>query len=77
MIAGSPIQIVTWMPDVAAGALAIAFGNWQQTYTIVTRKATTMTADPYSAGFCMLYRFEARVGGGVLCPNSARLLRIR
>jgi len=24
-----------------------------------------------------LYKFEARIGGGVVCPGAARLLRIR
>jgi HK97 family phage major capsid protein len=77
LIAGSPIQIVSQMPDVAPGALPIAFGNWAETYVVVTRRATTIQADPYSAGFCTLFKFDARIGGGVLCPNSARLLRIR
>lgn len=54
-----------------------AFGNWQKTYTIVYRKAVTVMVDPYSAGFCTLFKAEARVGGGVTCPNAARLLRVR
>lgn len=74
---GSPIQIVSQMPDVAPGATPVAFGNWKRVYMIVWRKAITMQQDPYSAGFCVLYKFEARVGGGILCPNAARLLRIR
>jgi HK97 family phage major capsid protein len=77
MLAGSPINIVTWMPDVASTATPIAFGNWRETYMVVTRQATTMRPDPYSAGFCTLFRFESRVGGAVLCGNAARLLRIR
>jgi len=74
--AGSPINIVTQMPDVAAGATPVAFGNWKRAYTIVTRKLPTMQIDPYSAGFCRLFKFEARIGGAPLCPNAARLLRI-
>jgi HK97 family phage major capsid protein len=74
---GSPINIVSQMPDVAPGSTPIAFGDWRRTYMIVWRKAVTMQQDPYSAGYCVLYKFEARVGGGVLCPNAARLLRIR
>jgi HK97 family phage major capsid protein len=75
--AGFPVHIVTWMPDVQPGAVPIAFGNWRETYMVVTRQATMMRPDPYSAGFCTLFRFEARVGGAVLCGNAARLLRIR
>jgi predicted phage gp36 major capsid-like protein len=43
----------------------------------VNRKNVTVMPDPYSAGFCHLFRFEARVGGAVTCPNAARLLRIK
>lgn len=75
--AGSPIVIATQMPDVAPGSTPIAYGNWKEVYLIVWRRAVTMTQDPYSAGWCILFRFDARVGGGVKCPNAARLLRIR
>lgn len=74
---GSPINIVTQMPDVAPGSEPVAYGNWREAYMIVNRKAVTMQQDPYSAGFCILYKFEARVGGGAICPNAVRVLRIR
>lgn len=74
---GSPVQIVTQMPDVAAGSVPIAYGNWNETYMVVNRKAATMQVDPYSAGFCILYKWEARIGGGIICPNAARLLRVK
>jgi HK97 family phage major capsid protein len=73
LINGSPLRLVTQMP----GATPVAFGNWNQAYTVVNRKAVTMLQDQYSPGFSVLFKFEARVGGGVICPNAARLLRIR
>jgi HK97 family phage major capsid protein len=76
LLAGSPVIIASQMPDVATGATPVAFGNWKAAYMVVTRKATTMQVDPYSAGYCILYKWEARVGGSVVCPNAARLLRI-
>src|SRR5262245_48314548 len=76
LLNGSPVNIVTQMPDVAPGTTPVAFGNWPIVYMVVNRKAVTMQQDPYSAGFCILYKFESRVGGGVVCPNAARLLRI-
>jgi len=76
IINGSPISVATQMPDIAPGALPVAFGNWNQAYMVVYRKAVTMQQDPYSAGFCVLFKFESRVGGGVICPNAARLLRV-
>jgi HK97 family phage major capsid protein len=65
------------MPPVAPGTTSVLFGNLQQTYMIVTRKSVTMLRDLYSSGFCHLFRFEARVGGGVICANASRLLRIK
>ncbi len=76
-LAGSPINIVTQMPDVQPGSTPIAFGNWRAAYTIVNPRATTMLTDPYSAGWCTLFKFDARLGGAVTCSNAARLLRIR
>lgn len=75
LINGSPVNVVTQMPNVGAGATPVAFGNWKEAYMIVNRKAVTMQNDPYSAGFCVLFKFEARVGGGIICPNAARLLK--
>ena len=75
--AGMPIHITSWMPDVSPGATPIAYGAWKEAYLIVTRKGVTMTPDPYTSGWCQLFRFEARIGGATVCPNAARLLRIR
>lgn len=74
---GSAVQVVTQMPDVAPGSTPIAYGNWNAVYMIVNRKSVAMQQDPYSAGFCVLYKFEARVGGSIICPLAARLLRIQ
>jgi len=76
-LAESPITIVSQMPDCVPGATPIAFGDWRAAYTLVNRAATTITADPFSAGWCILWKREARLGGAVTCGNAARLLRIR
>jgi HK97 family phage major capsid protein len=75
--AGSPIIICTWMPNVEPGSCPILFGNLRQTYTLVDRRAVTMQVDPYSGGYCTIFRFEARCGGATTCPNASRLLRIK
>jgi len=77
LLGGVPVIIAQQMPDVMPGAMPVAYGNWQEAYTVVNRKAVTMMQDPYSVGFCVLFRFEARIGGAVTCANAARLLRIR
>jgi HK97 family phage major capsid protein len=75
-INGSPVQIITQLPDVAPGSLPVLFINPKQAYMVVNRKSVTMQVDPYSAGWCQLYKFESRVGGAPTCVNSARWLRI-
>jgi HK97 family phage major capsid protein len=65
MLAGSPIHIVTQLPDIAPGSTPIAFGNWKRTYMIVWRKAVTMITDIYTASWCVLFKFEARVSGSI------------
>jgi HK97 family phage major capsid protein len=77
MLAGSPIIIASQMPDVAPGSTPVMFGNLKSAYTVVDRKATTVLIDPFSAGFCYLFKWECRLGGAPTCPNAARLLRIR
>jgi len=77
LLGGVPVIIAQQMPNVETGATPVAYGNWNRVYMIVNRKNVTMQQDPYSAGFCILYKFEARIGGAPVCPNAARLLRIR
>jgi HK97 family phage major capsid protein len=60
-----------------AGATPIIYGNFKQLYMIANRKAVTMQHESYSAGFCSLFKVESRIGGSVVCPNAARLLRIK
>ncbi len=74
---GAPIHVVTQMPDTAPGAVAVAYGDWEQTYVLATRKSVTVYPDLISTPFCPRYYFEARIGAGTLCPNGARLLRVK
>jgi HK97 family phage major capsid protein len=76
-LGGVPVIIAPQMPDCVPGATPVAFGNWNRAYMVVNRKGVTMQQDPYSAGFCVLFKMEARIGGAVVCPGAARLLRIR
>jgi HK97 family phage major capsid protein len=77
MLAGSPIVIVSQMPDVAPGSTPVMYGNLKEAYLIADRRAVTMVVDPYTAGWCSLFKFEARLGGACTCSNAVRLLRIR
>jgi HK97 family phage major capsid protein len=76
-LVGRPVVIATQMPDPGPGATPIAVGDWRRAFTVVRRKAPTIQVDPFSAGYCLLYKSEARIGSGATCPNACRLLRIR
>ena len=82
-IAGFPVRVNTWMPKPAAGGLwptgsvPVTVGNWRQAYLVVMRRAITMQRDDYSAGYCVLWKTEARVGGDVVCANAAKHLKVR
>jgi HK97 family phage major capsid protein len=77
MMAGSPVNIVTQMPDCVPGATPVAFGDWKAAYITVNRRAVTLLVDPYSLGFCVGFKLSARVGGGIVCQQAARLMRIK
>jgi len=77
LLGGSPIVVSEQMPDVETGHTPVLYANLRALYTLVTRRALTMLSDPYSAGWCTLFKFDMRAGGGVVCPGAARLLRIR
>src|SRR5262249_55790056 len=77
LLGGVPVIIAPQMPTVETGHTPVAYGNWNRAYMVVNRKGVTMTMDPFSGGFCPIFRFEARIGGAPVCPNAARLLRIR
>jgi HK97 family phage major capsid protein len=77
MLNGSPIVVNTWLPDIMPGSTPILCWDLKSTYMLVNRKQVTMIQDIYSAGFCILFKFEARVGGNIICSNASRLLRIK
>jgi len=77
LLGGDRIIVSEQMPNVETGHTPVLYANLQALYTLVTRRALTMLSDPYSAGWCTLFKLDTRVGGGVVCPGAGRLLRIR
>ncbi|HEV7276359.1 MAG TPA: phage major capsid protein [Devosiaceae bacterium] len=74
MLLGFPVAECEDMPDIAAGAAAIAFGDFKRGYLIVDRQGVQILRDPYSAKPYVLFYATKRVGGGVLDFNALRLL---
>ncbi len=72
---GFPLTEVEAMPDVAADAPAIAFGDFRRGYLVVDRTGTRVLRDPYSAKPYVLFYVTRRVGGGVQDYDAIKLMR--
>ena len=72
---GFPVTEIEAMPDVAANALAIAFGDFEKGYLIVDRAGVRVLRDPYSAKPHVLFYTTKRVGGGVQNFDAVKLLK--
>src|SRR3954447_21267765 len=53
------------MPNIGAGALGLAFGDFRRGYLVVDRAGVRVLRDPYSAKPYVLIYTTKRVGGGV------------
>jgi len=63
------------MPDIAAGSLSIAFGDFARGYLIVDRAGVSVLRDPYTAKPYVLFYTTKRVGGGVQDFEAIKLLK--
>ena len=82
VIIGAPATLMNFalteaedMPDIAADAFAIAFGNFERGYLIVDRIGMRVLRDPYSAKPYVLFYTTKRVGGGVQDFDAIKLLK--
>ena len=66
---------ITDMPDVAAGSLSIAFGDFKRGYLIVDRVGIRVLRDPFSAKPYVLFYTTKRVGGGVQDFDPIKVLK--
>ncbi|MBS1170030.1 MAG: capsid protein [Burkholderiaceae bacterium] len=64
------------MPDVAADALALAFGDFKRGYLIVDRIGVRMLRDPYTNKPYVQFYTTKRVGGGVMDSNAIKIQKI-
>lgn len=69
-----PITEAEDMPDIAADAPAIAFGDFRRGYLVVDRLGVRLLRDPYSAKPYVLFYTTKRVGGGVQDFDAVKLL---
>ncbi len=72
---GYPIAEIEDMPDIAANAHAIAFGDFARFYLIVDRVGVRVLRDPYSAKPYVLFYVTKRVGGGVQNFDAVKVMK--
>jgi HK97 family phage major capsid protein len=72
---GYPVVEAEDMPDIAANALSIAFGNFQAGYLIAERNETQILRDPYSNKPFVHFYATKRVGGMVANSEAIKLLK--
>lgn len=75
-LCGYPVHEVAEMPDVAANALPIAFGDFKRAYMVLDRKGISMLRDPFTNKPFVQFYTTKRVGGGVDNPEAVRLLKV-
>ena len=75
LLLGYPVMISEDMPDIAAGSLSIAFGDFRAAYTVVERPDLRVLRDPFSAKPHVLFYATKRVGGGVTDFHAVKLLK--
>lgn len=82
LAAGEPARLMGYrvlicedMPDIAANAHAIAFGDFAAGYTIAERPDLRILRDPFSAKPHVLFYASKRVGGDVTDYAAIKLLK--
>ncbi len=72
---GYPVVEAEDMPDIAADAPAIAFGNFREGYLIAERSATSILRDPFTNKPFVHFYATKRVGGQVMNAEAIKLLK--
>lgn len=72
---GFPVVEAEAMPDIAADAHAIAFGDFRRGYLVVDRIGVRILRDPFTAKPYVLFYTTKRVGGGVQDFDAIKTLK--
>lgn len=73
---GYPVVEAEDMPDIAADAFPIAFGNFKAGYLIAERGSTAILRDPFTNKPFVHFYATKRVGGQVLDSAAIKLLKV-
>ncbi len=72
---GYPVIEAEDMPDIAAGSMSIAFGNFKAGYLIAERAETNILRDPYSNKPYVSFYATKRIGGAVSNSEAIKLMK--
>ena len=73
---GYPLVEAEDMPDVAANACPIAFGNFRAGYVVADRTETAILRDPYTNKPFVSFYATKRVGGAVVNSDAIKVVRV-
>lgn len=76
ILLGKPVFFFEDMPTIAADALAVAYGNFKEGYTIVDRIGIRVKFDDLTEKPYILYYTTQRVGGAVTNFQSIKILKL-
>ena len=76
VILGRPVNLFADMPTAADSALAIAYADWREFYTIVDRIGIRVLRDPYTSKPYIKFYTTKRVGGAVTNYEAGKLMKI-
>lgn len=72
---GFPVYLGEDMPAMAANSFSVAFGNFEEGYTIVDRQGIQILRDPYTGAPFIKFRCTKRTGGDVVNFEAIKLLK--
>ncbi|WBU57533.1 phage major capsid protein [Paracoccus sediminicola] len=72
---GYPVMTCEEMPEIAADAPALLFGDFRAAYTIAERPELRVLRDPFSAKPHVLFYATKRVGGGLVDGRALKVLK--
>jgi HK97 family phage major capsid protein len=71
-----PVVLMADMPAITSNALAVAYGDFAKTYTIIDRVGVNVLRDPYTSKGRVKYYTTKRTGGNVTNFQSMKLLKM-
>lgn len=74
-IFGVPVVISSNMPDIGAGNISIALGDFKSAYKIVDRSNIKIVRDPYTDKPYIKFYAVKRVGGDVVNPQAIKFAK--